>query len=1170
MSPPSSSSTPLRPSHSSSSSQPSPGAPGQNGQSLPATPSTSSSTSSLKIKLSKRPRTDDNVASPAASNPLPLTASDQPGPSRLSPPPPLLNNGTNGIHAPLTGGDDASSSAAAWTPPPPPTRRPPKKKKRVDIQDVLPKLIQSIVKKDAYGFFLAPVDEAEVPGYRTIIRDPMDLGTMERRVEQEYYGDMASFRDDLLLITNNAKTFNPPGSIYHTQAQAVETFALKAIQRAEDRGIRERGSPDPLEADVSQSMDTSYSYSYDDADEDGHSPKKVQAKPKGRASGGKGKKLPKSAKGSASTSKTSSRASSRPLVPSSLSRPPMFAASPSPASGSENGDVGSDDGQDDDDDDGDDGISGISSHHHRIKQEDADDDEDDDDDDHDEDDEGDDDESGRGGSANRGSHTPMPGPRRKLMPVRGRNFPPRKQPVTRSESAAAAIDQVLAQSHQKGVEIDLGEAALRHRAEVRNRDFKPTTFMPDGSLDLDSLRYSERCDLLAPLGVTIDPVTGFLPIFYTDTTTPELTSTHALHPDAQRHKEKLVRPAPYDALRLTTAERALPKEATGSHYEHGMPATQQRLPMFLPTSSVDTTGASAQGNGSSGGANFNANGSRNSTLGTTSTQLAATPHRWPHPLFSTMPDYEPHPHLDAYYPGPEPDDAATLAEKKAKHWRSKDFEREQYGFANLMDWTYPHAHYTRTWDGAGDLAVWKDVENAAIGAGPIDPGVLAANNASAGPSAGAASGGAQQLAPGVLYGLDGQLGNYEHWDWARLTVLRDTLMWEDREATCRAVGVDAPDRSTERALLEKLGAMDEAADQAGIGARSGAGRARQGDDRGDETGQSSALKATAPAVPAHERASQADSSARFLQSNVWGGFEAELWASSIERFVKGAVKGVDDRQEEGEASADSEPATMDIDVLDDKSTVKQEATPNGHAASAPTSSEERLQEALSNGLILDRDLYTWVRDEVVIPVSKNRYGAVISRTGELIAELERRAKQGDPTAGDVADQKDDSSTQPGDVDARPELILTTSNVSYLVAHMPLIWARLRLVRLLLDRPSSLVNPDDLPPFILQDKQAEWAQPTFLPPNAVEGAKRVTRYKDEEWTGQRVKECLVEYARTLMELDGRIRQRRDQASVKAEGDEQGQEDDSATSRVKEELRLAILALARFAPSNQIRA
>ena len=39
-------------------------------------------------------------------------------------------------------------------------------------------------------------------------------------------------QNDVRLVTTNAKTFNPPGTIYHTEAERIETYAIDHINRA--------------------------------------------------------------------------------------------------------------------------------------------------------------------------------------------------------------------------------------------------------------------------------------------------------------------------------------------------------------------------------------------------------------------------------------------------------------------------------------------------------------------------------------------------------------------------------------------------------------------------------------------------------------------------------------------------------------------------------------------------------------------------------------------------------------------------------------------------------------------------------------------------------------------------------------------------------------------------
>ncbi|KAK7035451.1 hypothetical protein VNI00_011744 [Paramarasmius palmivorus] len=100
------------------------------------------------------------------------------------------------------------------------------------LKEVLSKLIAQIKKKDDYAFFLQPVDASQVPGYTDIVKNPMDFGTMSTKVARGKYRSLEEFADDFRLVINNAKIFNPPGTIYYNEAQRIETWGLDHIAKA--------------------------------------------------------------------------------------------------------------------------------------------------------------------------------------------------------------------------------------------------------------------------------------------------------------------------------------------------------------------------------------------------------------------------------------------------------------------------------------------------------------------------------------------------------------------------------------------------------------------------------------------------------------------------------------------------------------------------------------------------------------------------------------------------------------------------------------------------------------------------------------------------------------------------------------------------------------------------
>ncbi|KAJ0878082.1 putative histone acetyltransferase chromatin remodeler Bromodomain family [Helianthus annuus] len=79
--------------------------------------------------------------------------------------------------------------------------------------------------------FKDPVDVRDVPDYYDIIRDPMDLKTMSRRVESEqYYVTLEMFIADARRMFANARTYNSPETIYFKCSTRLESFFSSRVQ----------------------------------------------------------------------------------------------------------------------------------------------------------------------------------------------------------------------------------------------------------------------------------------------------------------------------------------------------------------------------------------------------------------------------------------------------------------------------------------------------------------------------------------------------------------------------------------------------------------------------------------------------------------------------------------------------------------------------------------------------------------------------------------------------------------------------------------------------------------------------------------------------------------------------------------------------------------------------
>jgi hypothetical protein len=73
-------------------------------------------------------------------------------------------------------------------------------------------LLQQIANDSEAGIFAVPVLKRDAPNYHQLIKQPMDIRTVGKRLKDGSITTTAAFRRDMLLIFANAIMFNPPGT----------------------------------------------------------------------------------------------------------------------------------------------------------------------------------------------------------------------------------------------------------------------------------------------------------------------------------------------------------------------------------------------------------------------------------------------------------------------------------------------------------------------------------------------------------------------------------------------------------------------------------------------------------------------------------------------------------------------------------------------------------------------------------------------------------------------------------------------------------------------------------------------------------------------------------------------------------------------------------------------
>lgn len=90
--------------------------------------------------------------------------------------------------------------------------------------------------------FMIPVDPIAlgIPDYFDVIKQPMDLGTIRKKIDTGMYGRPEQFESDVRLVFTNCYTYNPPESDVYKMAQQLEAIF--------DQKMSQKPSPKPAPA----------------------------------------------------------------------------------------------------------------------------------------------------------------------------------------------------------------------------------------------------------------------------------------------------------------------------------------------------------------------------------------------------------------------------------------------------------------------------------------------------------------------------------------------------------------------------------------------------------------------------------------------------------------------------------------------------------------------------------------------------------------------------------------------------------------------------------------------------------------------------------------------------------------------------------------------------------
>merc|ERR1712045_943871 len=129
-----------------------------------------------------------------------------------------------------------------------------KRKANKKLIKKMKKLIDAVVGyEDSDGripsepFYKLP-SRKELPDYYEVIRKPVDIAKIQKRIDEEYYEDMDALERDFALMCKNTQQYNEDGSLIFEDSIVLQSVFTNARERIEQE-------PDEPDDESNQGMD---------------------------------------------------------------------------------------------------------------------------------------------------------------------------------------------------------------------------------------------------------------------------------------------------------------------------------------------------------------------------------------------------------------------------------------------------------------------------------------------------------------------------------------------------------------------------------------------------------------------------------------------------------------------------------------------------------------------------------------------------------------------------------------------------------------------------------------------------------------------------------------------------------------------------------------------------
>lgn len=83
--------------------------------------------------------------------------------------------------------------------------------------------------------FMEPVNASEVADYYDVVKTPMDLSTIDLKIEKELYHTLDEFVADVQLVVDNCRIYNNESTQYYKCANLLEEYFKSRLRARQYR-----------------------------------------------------------------------------------------------------------------------------------------------------------------------------------------------------------------------------------------------------------------------------------------------------------------------------------------------------------------------------------------------------------------------------------------------------------------------------------------------------------------------------------------------------------------------------------------------------------------------------------------------------------------------------------------------------------------------------------------------------------------------------------------------------------------------------------------------------------------------------------------------------------------------------------------------------------------------